>query len=124
MPQRPEGGGAGPAVTGYNRSIMGDDPKRFTLHCPECSTRLVVDAATGEVIQHRAPEHVPGGGKDFDALLEDLDRGKAEAEEVWSREVSALEDHDRLMSEKFEEALKRAKEEPDDEPPLRPFDLD
>lgn len=84
----------------------------------------MVDAATGEVIHHRAAERIPAGGKDFDSLLEDLDRGKEEAEEVWSREVSALEDHDRLMSEKFEEALKRAQQEPDDEPPLRPFDLD
>lgn len=103
---------------------MGDEPQRLTLDCPECQARLVVDVATGEVIHHRAAERAPAGGKDFDSLLEDLDRGKEEAEEVWSREVAALKDHDRLMEEKFEEAMKRAKEEPDDVPPLRPFDLD
>ena len=103
---------------------MGDEPHRLTLHCPECQARLVVDSATGEVIHHRKAKAAPAGGKDFDSLLEDLDRGKEEAEEVWSREVAALEDHDRLMEEKFEEAMKRAKEEPDDEPPPRPFDLD
>ena len=124
MSQAAEGGGARPWATGYNRPIMGDEPKRHTLQCPECQARIVVDAATGAVIHHRAAERAPAGGKDFDSLLQDLDRSKEEAEEVWAREVSALEDHDRLMDEKFEEALKRAKEEPDDEQPVRPFDLD
>ncbi len=41
-----------------------------------------------------------------------------------SREMAALKDRDRLLEEKFEEALKRAEEEPDDAPPPRPFDLD
>lgn len=124
MSQAPQADEDRGPTTGYNRRIMGDEPKRLTLQCPECQARLVVDAATGAVIHHRAVERAPAGGKDFDALLQDLDRSKAEAEEIWSREVSALEDHDRLMEEKFEEAFKRAKEEPEDERPVRPFDLD
>ncbi len=35
-----------------------------------------------------------------------------------------MKDRDRLLEEKFQEALKRAEEEPDDERPLRPIDLD
>ena len=83
-----------------------------------------MDAATGEVLAHREREAPPAGGKDFDDLLEDLDRSKAEAEEVFAREMEAFEDRDRLLEEKFREALKRAEESPDDEPPPRPFDLD
>ena len=84
----------------------------------------MIDAATGEVLSHREHQAPPAGGKDFEALLEDLDRSKAEAEDVFSREMEAMKDRDRLLEEKFREALKRAEESPEDEPPPRPFDLD
>ena len=85
---------------------------------------MLIDAATGEILAHRNPKKPPAGGKDFESLLDDLDREKAEAENVFEREVAALKDRDRLLEEKFQEALKRAEEEPDDERPLRPIDLD
>ena len=84
----------------------------------------MVDSATGEVLAHRKTKQPIAGGKDFDTLLQDLDRDKADAEEVFEREVAAMKDRDRLLEEKFQQALKRAEEEPDDEPPPRPFDLD
>lgn len=85
---------------------------------------MVVDVATGEVLSHRKAKQPIAGGKDFDELLTDLDRSKEEAEEVFSREMAAMEDRDRLLEEKFNEALKRAEEDPDEGPPARPFDLD
>jgi len=100
------------------------EPRNLTLRCPECDAHLVVDSATGEVLAHRQAKKPPAGGKDFDALLQDLDRDKAEAEEVFEREVAAMKDRDRLLEEKFQQALKRAEEEPDDAPHLRPIDLD
>ena len=83
-----------------------------------------MDAATGEVLSHREKKQPVAGGKDFDTLLGDLDREKAEAEETFEREMAAMEDRDRLLEEKFQEALKRAEESPEDEPPPRPWDLD
>ncbi len=103
---------------------MSDEPARLTIRCPGCEARLVVDAATGEVLSHRSADRPLAGGKDFDSLLKGLDEDKAEAEAVFEREMGALKDRDRLLEEKFREALKRAKEEPDDEPPVRPWDLD
>jgi len=100
------------------------DSKRLTLRCPDCASHLVVDAATGEVISHRPVEAPAGGGKSFESLLGDLDTQKEQAEDIFSREMEALKDSDRLLEDKFAEALRRAKEDPDDEPPLRPFDLD
>jgi hypothetical protein len=76
------------------------------------------------VLAHRKARQPPAGGKDFDALLEDLDREKVEAEEVFAREFAAMKDRDRLLEEKFQQALKRAEEAPDDVPPPRPFALD
>ena len=97
---------------------------KLLVRCPECGSDLTVDAATGEVLAHRAPKVPPGGGKDFDALLKGLDEDKSKAESVFEREVTALKDRDRLLEEKFREAMRRAEEEPDSGPPRRPFDLD
>lgn len=112
----------GPAPS-YN-PYMPEDPKRVTLRCPECDSHLVVDAATGEVLSHRKPKQPLAGGQDFDSLFEVMKQEKSQAEEIFQREVTALEDRERLLEEKFEEALRRAKEEPEDVPPPRPFDLD
>ena len=98
--------------------------RKLTIRCPECNSDLVVDAATGEVLSHRKPKQLPAGGKDFDALLKGLDQDKERAEDVFQREVAAMKDRDRLLEEKFREALRRAEEEPDEGPPRRPFDLD
>jgi hypothetical protein len=98
--------------------------KRLHVRCPDCATELVVDAETGEVMSHRAPKRPPAGGKDFDSLMRGLDESKARAEAVFEQEKAAMKDRQRLLDEKFEEALRRAEEEPADVPPPRPFDLD
>lgn len=94
------------------------------VSCPECGCDLTVDVATGKVLFHRPKPREPAGGKDFDQLLAGIDESKERADEVFKREVSALKDRDRLMEEKFREAMRRAEEEPDEEPPVRPWDLD
>ena len=91
---------------------MADDTRKLTVRCPDCNSELVVDAATGEVLSHRKAKQPLAGGKDFDSLLKGLDDEKAQAEDVFQREVAALKDRDRLLEEKFREALRRAEEEP------------
>jgi hypothetical protein len=101
---------------------VADSPK-LTVTCPDCGSELTVDAATGAVLAHRTPKAPLAGGKSFDALFADLDAQKARAEDLFEREKAAFADRDRLLEEKFREAMKRADEEPD-LPPKRPFDLD
>jgi len=96
---------------------------RHTLRCPDCGSELVVDAATGEILSHRAPKAPLAGGKSLDSLFADLDAQKASAEDRFEREKAAFADRDRLLEEKFKEAMKRAESEPD-EPIRRPFDTD
>jgi DNA repair exonuclease SbcCD nuclease subunit len=100
------------------------DTRKLTLRCPDCGSDLVVDAATGEVLSHRKAKQPIAGGRDLDSLFQELDSNKAKAQNVFEREVAAMKDRDRLMEEKFREALKRAEEDPDQGPPRRPFDLD
>lgn len=97
---------------------------KLTVTCPDCGCDMTVDAATGHVLLHERARAEPAAGKDFEELLAGLDESKKRADEVFAREVSALEDRDRLMEEKFRAAMKRAREEPDDEPPVRPWELD
>ena len=99
------------------------ETRKLTVRCPDCSSDLVIDAETGEVLSHRRAKQPIAGGKDFDSLLKGLDDDKARAEDVFQREVAAMKDRDRLMEEKFREALRRAEEDPDKSPPPRPFDL-
>ncbi|PYQ59922.1 MAG: hypothetical protein DMF53_17970 [Acidobacteria bacterium] len=84
----------------------------------------MLDASTGAVLSHRKAKQPIAGGKDFDSLLKGLDEEKSRAEDIFQREVSALKDRDRILEEKFREALRRAEEDPDEGPPPRPFDLD
>jgi len=100
------------------------ETRKLTVRCPDCSSDLVIDAETGEVLSHRHAKQPLAGGKDFDSLLKGLDDDKARAEDVFQREVTALKDRDRLLEEKFREAMRRAEEDPDEGPPRRPFDLD
>lgn len=97
--------------------------RRWTLTCPDCGSELAVDADTGAILAHRKPKEPLAGGHDFDTLMSGLDEQKKKAEELFDREKKAFEDRDRLLEEKFKEAMKRAEEEPD-LPPKRPFDLD
>jgi len=97
--------------------------RKWNLTCPECGAELVVDAETGALIAHRAAKAPSGAEKSFYALFADLDAQKARAEDLFEREKAAFDDRDRLLEEKFREAMKRADEEPD-LPPKRPFDLD
>jgi hypothetical protein len=100
------------------------ETRKLTVRCPDCNSDLVIDATTGQVLSHRKAKQPIAGGKDFDALLKGLDEDKERAEDIFQREVAAMKDRDRLLEEKFREAMRRAEEEPDEGPPRRPFDLD
>jgi len=100
------------------------EPRKLRVRCPDCGSDLLLDAETGEVLGHKKPKEAPAGGKSFDALLAGLSEEKSRAEEIFEREKAAIADRERLLEEKFREAMKRAEEEPDEGPPKRPFDLD
>jgi hypothetical protein len=100
-----------------------DGATKHPVRCPDCGSELVIDAATGAILSHRPPKAPLGGGKTFDSLFADLEAQKATAEDRFERERAAHADRERLLEEKFREAMKRADESPD-EPIRRPFDDD
>lgn len=98
--------------------------RKLTLSCPDCGSDLTIDAETGEVLFHKKAKQPGGESKSFDELFAGMKAERSRADEIFEREKAAVKDRDRLLDEKFKEAVKRAEAEPDTGRPLRPFDLD
>ena len=89
--------------------------------CPCCSSTLIVDLNLGRVVSHQEPE------RDNKPELSEAQRILAEEaarrEAIFQQSVDAEKTRGDALSRRFEEALKRAKQEPITKP-TRDFDLD
>ena len=94
--------------------------ERYTLTCPCCEAKLTVDANTGALLAHEEKKKVHGS---FEDLKGELNKQKEHREQIFAPEMSSMKDRERLLEEKFKEALKRA--DTDSDKPFRnPLDLD
>ena len=93
------------------------------VKCPCCQAELHIDPETQAVI--RFVERVkPPSFADLEAAVQ---RQKGEAgrrEDAFRKSVESHKTHHDVLSKKFDEMLKVAKENPDDPPPLRDIDID
>jgi hypothetical protein len=96
------------------------DRSRFTILCPCCEATLVIDAQTGAIISHQEKAKPLAS---FDEMKRDLDRQKQVRDQIFSQELGSLKDRERLLEEKFRDALKRA-EKDKDKPFKNPLDYD
>ncbi len=95
----------------------------FEVTCPDCGGILRVDAKLRTVVSHTpAPRK-----RTFDSF-ETAARAVREQEErkqsLFRQAVDAEKNKDDLLEKRFSEALKKAKESPATERPLREFDLE
>ena len=95
---------------------------RLEIICPCCEATIVVDRATGIVISH-AERKDPGRAGSIAEIMQGLAAKKESSEKLFDREMSSMKDRGRLLDEKLQEAVKRAKESKD-EKPLKPIDLE
>ena len=96
------------------------DTTRFTLICPCCEATLTVDAQTGALISH---EEKAKPVASFDEMLKGLDKQKQQRDQLFQQELGSIKDRERLLEEKFREAMKRA-EKDKDKPYINPLDVD
>jgi hypothetical protein len=96
------------------------DTSRFTIICPCCEANLTVDAQTGAIISHQEKTKPLAS---FDEMVKGLDKQKQMREQIFAQELSSMKDRDRILEEKFQEAMKRA-EKDKDKPYVNPLDLD
>ena len=96
------------------------DTTRFTLICPCCEATLTIDAQTGAILSHQEKAKPMAS---FDEMLKGLDKQKQVREQIFQQELGSQKDRERLLEEKFQEAMKRA-EKDKDKPFINPMDVD
>jgi hypothetical protein len=102
---------------------MGMSDQPFEVMCPDCGTMIKVDPVTRQMISH-TPAPRKKTFEDFGAAARALKESDARRESIFAQSVEAQKNKDDLMAKKFAEAVKKAKESPLSERPLRDFDLE
>jgi len=106
------------------RQIMSHDDKQksheLEVLCPCCHTTLLVDAATGVVLQEDRPKKPK---KSFENALEEERTRQETSDDLFGKALASERDRGALLDRKFEKALKKAAENPD-EKPKNPMDWD
>lgn len=93
---------------------------KLSVICPCCEATLTIDAQTGSIIAHEEKKKVHGS---FEDLAGQLSKQKELREQLFAQEMSSMKDRERILEEKFREALKRADSDTG-EPFKNPLDLD
>lgn len=94
--------------------------EKFSIICPCCEATLTIDAKTGALLAHEEKKKILGS---FEDLQGELNKQKDLREQIFAQEMSSMKDRERLLEEKFKEAMKRA-DEVKDEPYRNPLDFD
>ena len=102
---------------------MGLSDQPFDVTCPDCGGILRVDPVSRSVISHTAAPRKKTF-EDFGAAARALKESDARRESLFAQSIAAEKNKDDVMAKKFAEAVKKAKESPLSEKPLRDFDLD
>ena len=93
--------------------------EKYSVTCPCCDASLTIDAQTGALLAHEAKKKVHGS---FEDLQGELSKKQEQREQIFAQEMSSMKDRERLLEEKFKEAMKRA--DKDTTPFRNPLDLD
>lgn len=93
--------------------------EKFSITCPCCEAAIIIDAPTGAILAHEEKGKKTGS---FEDLKNNLVKQKEQRENIFAQEMSSQKDRQRILEEKFQEALKRA--DTDSDKPFRnPLDL-
>lgn len=102
---------------------MGLSDQPFEVTCPDCGGVLKIDPVTRGVIAHTSAPR-KRTFEDFSDAARALREADARRDSIFAQSVDAQKNKDDLLARKFAEAVKKAKETPLTEKPLREFDLD
>lgn len=97
-------------------------PEPFEIVCPCCQAKLRVDPELHAVLSHEPPPE-PRSVKDLTQALEGLKAEAAQRQARFEETMKAQKSKKDLLDKKFQDALKKAKDEPITKP-TRDIDLD
>ncbi len=95
----------------------------FEVACPECGGLLRIDLATRAVIAH-TPAPRKRTFEDFESAARAMREGEGRKESLFRQAVEEEKNKEDVLAKRFAEAVRKAKESPASERPLRDFDLD
>lgn len=93
---------------------------KYTVKCPCCEATLTIDAQTGALLGQEEKKKVLGS---FDDLKGEAEKQRQARDQMFEQEMSSMKDRERLLEEKFNEAMKRADQDKD-KPYRNPLDMD
>ena len=96
--------------------------KILEVACPDCGAMLKIDAQSGLVISH-TPAPRKRTFEDLETAAQAMREQDERKESIFRQSLDAEKNKEDLLAKKFAEALRKAKDAPD-EKPLRAFDLD
>jgi len=94
--------------------------EKFSVICPCCDATLTIDGLTGSILAHEEKKKAHGS---FEDLKGEMAKQKELREQLFAQEMSSQKDRERLLEEKFKEALKKA-DTSSGQPFNNPLDLD
>src|SRR5262250_2043968 len=104
----------------YNLPMAKSSSQPFEVGCPCCNAVLKVDPDTRAVISHVAAVK-PKTFNDFEAAAKAMREQEGRKESIFRQAVDAEKNKADLLEKKFQEAIKKAKETPDEGPRIRDF---
>jgi hypothetical protein len=102
---------------------MGLSDQPFEVSCPDCGAIIKVDPVSRAIISHTSAPRKKTF-EDFGEAAKALREADARRESIFAQSVDAQKHKDDLLAKKFAEAVKKAKETPLSDKPLRDFDLE
>ena len=94
--------------------------EKISIICPCCEAAIKIDGQTGAIISHEEKKKELGS---FEDLKSQMDKQKELREQLFSQEQQAQKDRQRILQEKFQDALKRADKD-SDKPFKNPLEFD
>ena len=91
------------------------------IQCPCCQAKLTVDPATGDILLHEAASKAPV--VELSKIKEKFKDEARQREETFQKSIDEQKRKSEILKNKFTEAFKKARENPDKKPPLRDIDL-
>jgi len=95
----------------------------ISLACPCCGAQLTIDSGLGKVIAHEAPPPRRQDAPDLGRVGALLQEQAARREAIFRQSTEDEKCKSQLLERKFEEALKKSKDQPITRP-TRDIDLD
>jgi hypothetical protein len=80
------------------------------INCPCCNAWIVVSRETGHVLLHKPPVN-PKKNQSLEEMVGEIHQKKSELASRFEKEMASQKDREKLLEEKFKEALSRARQD-------------